>query len=80
VALPFPAIVRWGRNGWQQIEEIPSVDTRLGFHVAVLDTAALSPGSRLDFTWRWQDGGEWAGHDIAVQIRGPETGGPIGPG
>jgi len=78
VALPFPSVVRWGRDGWQQIDNAASTDSNLGFHVAVLDTAALPPGSQIDFTWRRQDNGGWAGRDIAVMIRGPEAGGPAG--
>ena len=78
VALPFPSVVRWGRDGWQQIDNAASIDSNLGFHVAVLDTAALPPDSQVDFTWRHQDNGEWAGRDIAVMVRGPEAGGPVG--
>jgi hypothetical protein len=32
----------------------------------VLDTAALPPGSRIDFTWR--DGQNWTGRDISVGV------------
>jgi glucoamylase len=69
VALPFPAAVRWGRDGWRQSAEVAGVDSGLGFHVVVLDTAALPPGSRIDLTWRRQDSGEWAGRDFAVRVR-----------
>ena len=78
VALPAAAVVHWGRDGWQLTSDVPSVDSGLGFHAAVLDTAALPPGSRIDFTWRWA-GGEWAGRDIAVGIRAPDPAGPIAP-
>jgi len=74
VALPWPAIVHWGRDGWLAIADTPTADTGLGFHVAVLDTAALPPGSWVDFTWRQQDGGAWAGRNERVQIIAP--GGP----
>ena len=70
VALPFPAVVRWGRDGWQQIEEVASIDSGLGFDVAVLDTAALRRTRRVDFTWRRQDNGEWAGRDVVVLVKG----------
>ena len=79
IALAMPAVVRWGRDGWQLSEDVPTVDTGLGFHVAVLGTAALLPGSRIDFTWRRQDNGEWCGRDITVQIRAESAAGPIGP-
>jgi glucoamylase len=72
IALPVPSVVRWSGDGWRQVDETASVDSRLGFHVAVLDTAALPPGGRVDFTWRRQDDGAWAGRDIAVIVRGPE--------
>ena len=68
VALPVPAVVHWGRDGWQAIEDTPSTDTGLGFHVAVLETAALPAGAQVDLTWRRQDTGAWAGHDATVRI------------
>ncbi len=83
VALPEPAIVHWGRDGWLAIEDTPTTDTGLGFHVAELDTAALTQGSWIDFTWRGEDTREWAGRDIAVRIVAAEMAGPIrggGPG
>jgi len=79
IALPFPSVVRWGRDGWQRINETASIDSNLAFHVAVLDTAALPPDSRVNFTWRRQDNGEWSGRDITVMVRGPEAGGPVEP-
>jgi glucoamylase len=66
IALPRPAVVHWGRNGWRSISEDPTGETGLRFHVAVLDTESLLPGARIDFTWRWQDTGEWHGCDYTV--------------
>ncbi len=68
VALPEPGIVHWGRDGWLAITDTPTTDTGLGFHVAVLDTAALAPGSWVDFTWRREDSGAWEGSDVAVRV------------
>jgi glucoamylase len=68
VALPAAAIVHWGHDGWRDITDTPTTDSGLGFSVAVLDTAALPAGSRVDFTWREQENGAWAGRDVAVQI------------
>jgi glucoamylase len=76
VALPRPAIVHWGRDGWLAIADTPTADTGLGFHVAVLDTAALPPGSWVDFTWRQEDSGAWAGRNETVRI--VEPGGSAG--
>ncbi len=68
VALPEPGTVHWGRDGWQMIADTPTVDTGLGFHVAVLETASLAPGSSVEFTWCAQASGAWAGSDFVVHI------------
>ena len=68
VALPGPAVVHWGHDGWRRVADTATTDTGLGFHVAALDTAALPPGGRIDFTWRLADSGAWAGRDFSVRI------------
>jgi glucoamylase len=68
VALTEPAIVHWGRDGWLAVADVPTSDSGLGFHVAVLDTAALAAGSWIDFTWRRQDTGEWCGRNCRVEV------------
>ena len=68
IALPAPAVVRWGRDGWQGVTDTPTSPSGLGFHVAVLDTAALAAGDRVDFTWRLTERGEWSGHDFSVRV------------
>ena len=52
VALNVPAVLHWGQNGWQSVQDVPTADTGLGFHAAALDTEALPPGTRVDITWR----------------------------
>ena len=66
IALPRPAVVHWGRDGWRSISEETTSETGLGYHVAALNTASAPPGTRIEFTWRWQDTGEWHGRDYAV--------------
>ena len=68
VALNVPAVLHWGQNGWQSVQDVPTADTGLGFHAAALDTEALPPGTRVDITWRRQDTGEWRGRDEAVEV------------
>ena len=68
IALPEPAIVHWGRDGWHAIADTSTSDSGLGFHVAVLETAALPLGGQVDFTWRRADTGEWSGHDAMVRV------------
>ena len=55
LALPMPALVHWGHDGWQDTADAPTLDSGLGFHVAVLEISRLAPSARVDFTWRWQE-------------------------
>ena len=50
---------------WQNV---PTIETGLGFYAAALDTGTLPSGTRIDFTWRQQDTGEWRGRNFEVAI------------
>ena len=65
IALPRPAVVHWGVDGWHSITDTATSDPGLDFHVAVLDAASM-PHSQVDFTWRWRDSGDWHGSDYTV--------------
>jgi hypothetical protein len=71
VALDAPALVHWGYDGWRSTQDAQTTDTGLGFHVATLQTGAFPLGTRVDFTWRREDTGEWHGNDEAVEIIAP---------
>jgi glucoamylase len=73
VALEAPAVVHWGHDGWQQARGTDMTDTGLGFHAAVLGTAALAAGARVEFTWRNRDTGKWHGSDEAVAVAEPSS-------
>ena len=66
--LDRPAMVHFGIDGWQQITDAPTEDTGLSLQALALPSAGLTEGARIDFTWRWTDGGEWAGQDWHVMI------------
>jgi glucoamylase len=68
VALTEPAIVHWGHNGWGDVQDVPTRDTGLGFHVAELDTAGFPSATQIDFTWRGADPDGWCGSDYAVVV------------
>lgn len=68
VAMANPAVVHWGRDGWQGSADVEAIDTGLGFSVAVLDTAALPAGTRIDFTWHDTDTGRWHDRNEAVTV------------
>jgi glucoamylase len=69
IALPRPAIVHWGREGWHEVADEPTRDSGLGFQIATLDVGRLPPGERVEFTWRWQASGAWQGRDYQVTIQ-----------
>jgi glucoamylase len=73
IALPRPAIVHWGQNGWREVADEPTRDSGLGFQVAALDVGRLPQGERVDFTWRWQETGAWQGRDYKVTIQGADS-------
>jgi glucoamylase len=75
IALPSPALVRWGTDGWQQIADVPTDDSGLGFHVAALDLDHAAPGAGINFTWQWQDSHTWLGRDHAITIVPPDDAG-----
>ncbi|HEX3861847.1 MAG TPA: glycoside hydrolase family 15 protein [Stellaceae bacterium] len=68
VALPVPAIVHWGHDGWQEIADTSTLDSGLDFHVAALETGLLPAGSSIEFTWRRVDNGAWAGSDARIAV------------
>ncbi|HEV2302672.1 MAG TPA: hypothetical protein VGR91_13975, partial [Stellaceae bacterium] len=74
VALPRPAVVRWGVDGWQRVAEAPTRDSGLGFQLAVLEVADLPAGGRVDFTWHWQEDGSWQGRDYSVAVLPADAG------
>ena len=69
LCLREPALVHWGIDGWHDTTDIrthpvPGLDV----HVAVLPSASLRAGQRIDFTWRHQESGEWVGVDHRLEL------------
>ena len=65
IALPRPAIVHWGYEGWRMVQDQPTCDSGLAFHVAALDLHRVEAGEEINFTWQWQDSGTWAGQNTS---------------
>ncbi|HQU15707.1 MAG: glycosyl hydrolase [Chromatiales bacterium 21-64-14] len=63
-----PVSVHWGVDGWGDIQDTLARDTGLGLYTAELDTRALQPGQRVQFTLRDVRGGQWADHDYEVDV------------
>jgi glucoamylase len=68
IALPRPARIHWGVDGWQNIADHETLDTGLGLQCCELDASMLTHANRVDFTFQWQDIGDWAGEDFHVAI------------
>ena len=69
LALTEPGVLRWGFDGWQNIEERATEPNPLGLHVVELDTRALAAGRSIDLTYRRQSDGQWAGEDYRITVR-----------
>jgi glucoamylase len=63
-----PAVVRWGRNGWDSVSEVRTRDTGLGIHVADLDTKALKRKDSIELTFYWPEAGRWEGKNFHVAV------------
>jgi glucoamylase len=70
IALPFASTVSWGFDGWQNSAQKQTGKSGLGLYRIEIDSSALSPGSRIDFTYRNDQTGKWAGIDFSVKIDG----------
>jgi glucoamylase len=68
ILLPAPALIHWGVDGWQDTQDLVSVDSGLDFQVAELDTRLLRPGQRVDFTFQWLASSAWLGCDHHVDV------------
>jgi len=68
IALPEPAMIHWGRNGWKEIVDMETIDTGIAFHAVCLDVDRLAAGERVEFTWKWRESGDWHGRDYAVTV------------
>lgn len=51
VALPWPALIRWGAEDGRAASEAATVDTGLGFHAAELASADVAAGRHIGVNW-----------------------------
>ena len=69
LALHAPASVRWGFRGWQDIVEQRTTPNSLGLHVLNIETAHMTIGQTMDFTFRYTPGDHWIGTDYHIQLK-----------
>jgi glucoamylase len=69
VGLYEPGTVRWGVDGWRDMQDVPTQDIGLGVHIARLVAHDLRIGQRIFFTYQSTQTGAWVGHDYTVSVR-----------
>jgi glucoamylase len=70
IALPRPARIHWGTNGWQNAADGETQDVGLGLSGFEIGAAALSQARSINFTFQWRDTQDWVGKDFHVVIDG----------
>jgi hypothetical protein len=68
LALREPGVFRWGFDGWQCVREQSTTENPLGLHVLAIDTPRLYVGRWIDFTFRFERGGQWIGRDFRIDV------------
>lgn len=68
VAIPRPARIHWGLDGWQNVADAYTNDTGLGLHTAVLRAVLIGRSRAIDFTFQWLDNEMWVGQDFHVVV------------
>jgi len=63
-----PAVVHWGRDGWNSTREVRTRDTGLGIHIAELDTVGLKSKESIELTFYWSDASRWEGKNFHVAV------------
>jgi len=69
LGLRSPSDVLWSIDGWRTVRTQKTRDSGLQMHVLEIDANALAPGAHLEFTYRAQNSGAWAGQNFAVEVR-----------
>ena len=68
IALPRPALIHWGIDGWEDATDGNTEDSGLGQHSLEIGAATLSQASVINFTLQWRDDQHWVGTDYQVDI------------
>ncbi|MFI5338878.1 MAG: glycoside hydrolase family 15 protein [Candidatus Methylomirabilales bacterium] len=65
-----PALVHWSADDWHTVQDVRTVDSRLGVHFADLPTDRLPAGRTVTFTFLWLEVGRWEGVNFEVTLSG----------
>ena len=66
IITPSPAVVHWSSDDWKTTGDTPTQDSGIGCAYADLPVAQAASGTKIIFTFRWND--HWEGRDYSVQI------------
>ncbi|MDD4881082.1 MAG: glycoside hydrolase family 15 protein [Gallionellaceae bacterium] len=67
ILLPRPAMLHLGFDGWSDTNDLATRPLGLALHGLNLSADRMRGRSRLDFTWRGQDG-DWLGEDFGIDL------------
>ena len=62
------AVVRWSADNWKTSHDLATRASGLGLHLADVPTEGLAAGAEVVFTFRWDEGDRWEGHDFRVTV------------
>jgi glucoamylase len=68
VCVPEAATIRWTMDGWHTVHDTSTTDSGMRLHHAELNSRDLTSNSRIDFTYRFRDSGQWAGKNFSVTV------------
>jgi glucoamylase len=68
IAVPHPARIHWGVDGWQNVADACTRDTGLGLHVVDIHAASIGGARAIDFTFQWLDSETWVGEDFRIVV------------
>jgi glucoamylase len=68
IALPHPARIHWGVDGWQNVADACTRDTSLGLYVLDIHAASIGRSRAIDFTFQWLDSEMWVGEDFRIVV------------
>jgi glucoamylase len=68
VELMASAAIHWTSDDWHTTQDISTLDTGLGIHIADLRTGSIAEGAQIRFTFYWSDAKRWEGANFVVRI------------
>jgi len=68
IGLRQPSLVRWSRDNWLTLRNLPTWDSGIGLHIAEIDASAMRSGDDIEFTYRHAADGDWLGRNYQITL------------